>query len=347
VEDKMSATLADTQLDPSPSTSLQEQYRALTAGAALIERSHFGRLCVRGEDALDLLDRLSTNALADLTEGQGAPTVLTSSKGRIIDLLFVLREHDALLVLTGPQNRAKVADWIDFYTIVEDVVTEDVTEDTAMLSIAGPSASALIERAAGPSAGETALYRSVRVAFGDADATLIRTDFVELPGYDLVVSKGDAAALREALLGGGAVPVGPEALEAVRVERGVPASGNELTEAYNPLEAGLKQFISFTKGCYVGQEVVARLDTYDKVQKRLVGMTWASEAMPGPDARLLLDGKQVGVVTTAVRSPRSQGSIGLGYVRKAHAAPGTALTLELRDGEVQAQIAALPLVPTP
>ena len=90
--------------------------------------------------------------------------------------------------------------------------------------------------------------------------------------------------------------------------------------------------------------MVARLDTYDKVQKHLVGVTWDSDALPGPDARLVLDGKQVGVVTSAVRSPRLSGSIGLGYVRRALAAPGTVLTLELHEGEVQARVAALPFL---
>jgi len=335
----MSAALA--------AASVADEYRVVIDGAALFDRSDVGRLRLRGEDALDLLERLSTNALTELAVGEGISTVLTSNKGRIIDLLFVLREPDSLLVLTGPQTRAKVADWIEFYTIVEDVVIDDVTDETTMLSIAGASAAALLDRVVSPGAGDTSLYRSAPVTVGDADATVMRTDFTGAPAYDIVLSASSAGSLRERLIEGGATPVGAEALEAVRIERGVPVSGKELGEAYNPLEAGLKGIVSFTKGCYVGQEVVARLDTYDKVQKHLVGITWDSDALPGPDARVVLDGKQVGVVTSAVRSPRLNSSIGLGYVRKAQAAPGTILTLELEDGEVQASVAALPFVPSP
>ena len=345
----MCATSAGTRGSPPfyQNTSFSLEYEALTGGVALIARSDSGRLRLSGQDALDLLDRLSTNALADLDAGQGAPTVLTSNKGRIMDLLLVLRAPDSLLVLTGPGNQKRVADWIDFYTIVEDVNVEDITETTAMLSLAGPGAAALLNRTSATDAASIPLYRSAQVTLGGIDATLVRTDFPGLPGYDLVVPAEDGDTLRQALLDEGAAPVGSEALETVRVERGVPVFGRELVEAFNPLEAGLKQFISFTKGCYVGQEVVARLDTYDKVQKHLVGLRWEADTTSEQDARLLLGGKQVGVVTTAARSPRLKGSIGLGYVRKAHASPGTVLALELGDEETPAEVAALPFVPYP
>ena len=327
--------------------SLAEEYRTVTDGAALFDRSDTGRLRLTGEDALDLLERLSTNALADLGVGEGIPTVLTSNKGRIIDLLLVMRQPDSLLVFAGPNTRNRVAEWIDFYTIVEDVETEDITGDTAMLSVAGAEAGPVLDGVARPGVSGMPLYRSAPATFGDIDATVVRSDFTGSSAYNIVVPAAAAGPLRERLMEGGATPVGAEAVEAVRVERGVPVSGKELGEAYNPLEAGLKGFISFTKGCYVGQEVVARLDTYDKVQKHLVGITWGSDALPGPDAKLVLDGRQVGVVTSAVGAPRLDSNIGLGYVRKAHAGPGTLLTLELEDGEVQASVADLPFVPAP
>ena len=128
--------------------------------------------------------------------------------------------------------------------------------------------------------------------------------------------------------------VGWEALDALRIERGVPAFGRELTEAFNPLEAGLIDIISFTKGCYVGQEVVARLNTYDKVQKRLMRMRWDDGAGPEPGAKLVLDGKQVGVVTSAADSPAGSG-VGLGYVRLAHASEGVVLPGEGGDFSVE------------
>ena len=345
----MCAILAETQGVSTPAcyTTVEQEYRALTGGAALADRSRMGRLRLTGDEALDLLNRLSTNALMDLDAGQGAATVLTSNKGRIVDLLFVLKEQSSLLVVTGPGNGKKVADWIDFYTIIEDVAIEDISEKTAMLTVAGPAAAGLLDKVAGAEPASLDTWRSAQATIGGVNVTVIRTDLEGLAGYDLLAPESDRQRLWETLIESGATPVGTEAVEVVRVERGVPAFGKELGEAYNPLEAGLKGIISFTKGCYVGQEVVARLDTYKKVQKHISGLQWDSEALPPKNARLTLDGAQVGVVTTAVRSPLLRSGIGLGYVRKASALPGTTLTLELDDGHTEARVMGLPFVQSP
>ena len=343
------ANLAATAPASASDSSVDEEYRALTEGAGLLDRSAVGRLSFIGHDALDLLNRLSTNELMTLDVGQGALTVLTSNKGRILDLLTVLRLTDRLLVLTSPENRQKVAEWIDFYTFVEDVTVQDVTEETAMLSVAGPSAAGLLDELSGQQVSSLGRYESAEGSIGGVQATIVRTDSFRLSGYDLVVPAALAQRLRDELLvrgqGAGLRPVGTEALEAVRVEQGVPAFGAELGEDFNPLEANLREYISFTKGCYVGQEVVARLDTYDKVQKRLVGLQWDSDSIPTPGAKLTLDGKQVGLLTSAVPSPRLDRAIGLGYVRKAHARPGTVLSMESADG--QGEVAELPFKTVP
>ncbi len=313
-------------------------YEALTRGVGVVDRSDVGRLVLRGEDAVDLVERLSTNALTELEAGEGAATVLTTNKGRIFDLLLVLRRDGELLVLTGPGNQGRVAEWVDFYTFVEDVSVEDVTGATAMLGIVGPGSPAVVEVATGVAAPELAPYELRVGTVGGAEALVVRTDPVGEPGYDVVVPADDRDEVLAALLAVDAAPapvvVGREALELVRVERGVPAFGSELTEAFNPLEAGLIGIISFTKGCYVGQEVVARLNTYDKVQKRLMGMRWGDGAGPEPGAKLALDGKQVGVVTSAAESPDGGGA-GIGYVRLAHASEGVVLPGEGGDFSVE------------
>ena len=303
-----------------------EDYEALARGVGIVDRSGVGRLVLRGEDAIDLMERLSTNALTELEVGEGAATVLTTNKGRILDLLLVLRRGGDLLVLTGAGNQGRVAEWVDFYTFVEDVSVEDVTGATAMLGVVGPGAAAVVEAGTGVAAAELTPYDSRVGTVGGVEALVVRTDLVGEPGYDVVVPADARVGALDALLSVDAAPapvaVGGEALDLVRVERGVPAFGRELTEAFNPLEAGLIDIISFTKGCYVGQEVVARLNTYDKVQKRLMGMRWGAGAEPG--AKLVLDGKQVGVVTSAAASTAG-GGVGLGYVRLAHASAGVVL----------------------
>jgi folate-binding protein YgfZ len=327
-------------------SSLAEEYEAATEAVGLVDRSYTGRLRVTGDDALDLLNRLSTNQLEDLAVGKGMHTVLTSNKGRILDLLFALRLDDHLLVLTGPENSRKVADWIDFYTFVEDVAVRDATAETAMPAMMGPKAAGLLDDLTEHDVSSLSPYESVPSTIEGVAVTVVRTDFAALPGYDIVAPASQAERLWTKLLkagtGLGIKPVGMEALELVRVEQGVPVWGKELGEDINPLEANLLEFISFSKGCYIGQEVVTRLNTYKKVQKYLVGLSWDRNDTPSPNANLFLDGKKVGAVRSAVRSLRLDKGIGLAYVKKAYAQPGVILAMESAEGDVQAVVERLP-----
>ncbi len=331
---------------PSVYSTLAEEYEAITEAVGLVDRSHIGRLKLAGADALDLLNRLSSNKLEDLAPGQGMGTVLTSSKGRIVDLMFVFMTADHLLAFTSPENRQKVVEWIDFYTFAEDITVTDLNPETAMFSLVGPKTANLLDEIAGQGMSAMSRYDVVNTSIGGIEATLVRTDFGTLPGYDMIVSVSQAEQLWNYLLGRGLVsdirPIGTDALEVVRVEQGVPVYGRELSEDYNPLEAELREFISFDKGCYTGQEVVARLDTYKKVSKSLVGLSWDSEVSMAPNASLVVDGKKAGIITSAVKSQRLDRGVGLGYVRKAQAEPGSILTMESADGDVEAQVEELP-----
>jgi glycine cleavage system T protein len=332
---------------PGVYSSMEEEYQAATRGVGLLDRSYVGRLKITGDDGLDLLNRLSTYKLDDLVIGQGAYTVLTSNKGRILDVLFVLRLEDHLLALTSPENRQKVADWIDLYTFVEDVTVQDTTEDTAMLAMIGPEASVFLGELTGQDVSSLPQQESLHATIGEVEVLIVRTDFINQPGHDIVVPCSRSQQVWKELLDRGETrgvrPVGMDALEAVRIERGVPVYGKDMNEDNNPLEANLIDAISFNKGCYIGQEVVARLDTYKKVQKHLVGLSWDTDDAPIPGASLLLDEKKVGKVTSVVRSPRLGKHIGLGYVRKAQAEPGVQLMAESPDGsKVAAQVEGLP-----
>ena len=332
---------------PDVYSSVGEEYEAITQRAGLIDRSHIGRLKLTGVDCLDLLNRLSTNNLELLTESwQGMGTVLTNSKGRIIDLLTVLRLDDDLLVLTGPGTRQKVADWIEFYTFVEDVSVADETEVTAMFSVVGPKAAQVVGDVFNAEIANLGMLQSRRISLGGNRLLVARTDSLGLLGYDLFVASEIAQKLWTQLLEAGVSrnmkPVGMSAVETVRIERGVAFEGTELTEEYNPLEANLREHISFNKGCYIGQEVVARLDTYEKVQKYLVGLSWESGDAPTPGARVTLNGKRVGSVTSAVWSEALGKGIALGFVRKAQAEPGNQLIVESGNGELAATVEELP-----
>ena len=338
---------------------LLAEYKAACHGAAVHDSSYVGRVKGTGEDVLDLLHRLSTNAVVSLEAGQGAPTVLTTDKGRILDLVTVLNLGDHILLLTGPQASQGVIEWIDKYTIVDDVEFEDVTSDTTMVSVIGPEApdilaslsQSVIPAKAGiyPTGIELSAFaphQSARVAIAGVEGYIVRRDLADLTRYEVVVKAHDSEAVWQEIIGVGATPVGMEVSEVLRVERALPGHDGELGESYNPLETGLWGSISFTKGCYIGQEVIARLDTYQKVQKHLVSFSFSPDARIEAGVKLAREGREVGQVTSVVKVPTTGELIGLGYVRKEAAEVGTQISLSEEEGswaKVEAQ--ALPFGP--
>ena len=321
--------------------SSSDEYDSITQHAALVDRSDAGRLRVSGEDAVDLLNRLSTNNLEKLTPERGMRTVLTNNKGRIIDLLSIIPTGDSLLVLTSPGRQQQVADWIEFYTFVEDVTVQDITDDTAMLAIVGPDSPEAIHHALGVDVDHHELFSPMTVDALDG-ASLVRTDHFNLPTFELIgniQAKEDAIALfnqRDVKL------VSDTTAENLRISKAVPAATGELTEDFNPLEAGLRPHISFNKICYIGQEVVSRLNAYEKVQKHLVTLEWKNEnGAPVQGTSLTVDGKKIGQLTSVGTPPDDALGLALGYVRKAHVEPGTSVVAESGDGAITLTVTGL------
>ncbi len=307
----------------------EEEYRASRRGT-VFARIDRGVIRGVGADRLDLLHRLSTNAVKDLRPGRETATILTSDKGRIVEVTRVVALDDALLLLQLGAEAEPVRAWLDKYTIMDDFTTEDVSDRFSPVGVYGERARDLIASLFGvepPDAGAFAIGE------GTAGRTLILRD-QRLSGAGAFLLLVDREAIEEVVAGlieGGATEIGEGTLGTLRVEAGVPAFGAELSERYNPLEAGLTQYISFTKGCYIGQEVIARLDTYDKVQRHLVGIVLEEGAdIPSEGEVELFDpheGKKVGTLTSAAWSPDLGRMIALGYVRAQHAVPGLDVVL--------------------
>ena len=331
---------------PASYGDLLAEYKAARDGAAVHDSSHMGRVKGTGEDVLDLLHRLSTNAVVSLEAGQGAPTVLTTDRGRILDLITVLNLGDHILLLTGPQASQSVIEWIDKYTIVDDVEFEDVTSNTAMVSVIGPKAPDILGSLADIELDAFAPYQSARVAIAGAEGYIVRRDLANLTRFEVMVKTHDSEAVWQEIIGVGATPVGMEVSEVLRVERALPGHDGELGQSYNPLETGLWGSISFTKGCYIGQEVIARLDTYQKVQKHLVSFSFSPDARIEAGVKLAKEGREVGQVTSVVKVPTTGELIGLGYVRKEAAEVGTQISLAEEEGSwAKVESQALPFGP--
>jgi folate-binding protein YgfZ len=310
------------------------QLDATVRACARAELTGWGRLIGTGPDLLDLLQRLGTGDVKGLSAWEGRPTVLTTAKGRIVERLTV--HHlggDGVLLLCGPGGASKVAAHLAKFTFAEVTGLADVTGTTFAHALLGP-----LWAEAGRAAGlpELPPYGAGLAEVAGARVHVVRTNGFDPEGLVVVGrrSLADAvgAALDAAVAAQGGVQAGAEAFEAWRILRGAPLAGHELTEDHNPLEAGLLDAVSFTKGCYVGQEVVARLRTYDKVSRRLARLKLDPGApAPRGGTKILAAGREVGAVTSGIVPPGAEAAVALGYVKFRELPAGTTRVV-LDDG---------------
>lgn len=328
---------------PAVYTDAASEYQAATNATTVHDASYMGRLKATGGDALDLINRMSTNKVVDLQPGQGAPTVLTTDRGRILDLVAVVNTGGYVLLVTSPGNQQAVISWLDKYTILEDLTVEDITAESTMIHLLGPGSDATLQAATSVALGTLRDFHTLPGRVGGHEVRIVRYPLGRLPGFLVITSPGDAAAVWDRLENLGAVSLGNEAYEALRVWYSVPRFGAEMGDDYNPLEAGLIGAIDFAKGCYIGQEVIARLDTYRKVQKHLASLLFSPDSAAAPGAELLHSGRPIGRVTSVVRLPETGETVGLGYVRTGSAAVGTRLEVE-EPAKGWAEVVELPLL---
>lgn len=280
---------------------------------------NIGALDVRGKDALDFLHRMSTNDLLSLQPGQTCVTVLTNDKAKIIDLVRVIVKKDSLLLLTSEDQALNVIQWLGKFIIMEDVQLSDITSTISICSLIGPKVFSLIQEHV-PVGIPTV---STTDFFEKNDLMLFRNDIWTQPVYSIISTNDSGAnffqtAIKMSMNQPECMQIlSNEVWNTLRVEEGVPLHGFELTDQINPLEAGLEQFISFTKGCYIGQEVIARIDTYKKLQKKLTGFMIDGndqEQLLEP-GKILFEGSEVGWTTSHCWSFRLNKIIALGYLK--------------------------------
>jgi folate-binding protein YgfZ len=307
---------------------IDAQYRQLREECGLLDRSDRGKLAVRGPDAAEYLQGQLTNDVEALEPGDGQYAALLDRKGHMQSDMRVLRpEAEEILLDTEPEALPAVQRHLTMYSIGREVEIADLTAERAILSLIGPRSA---EVAGTPILPDNACETT---SVGGVECLAVGTAV----GVDLIAPSADAGRLREALLEAGAVEVSPVAAEILRIEAGTPRFGAEMGTETMPAEAGIvERAVSFTKGCYIGQETVARLHYKGKPNRHLRGLRLSGAALPG--ATLRLGDKEVGRLGSVGVSP-ALGPIGLAIVRR-EAEPGTELAVG-EDG-VTAQVAALP-----
>jgi folate-binding protein YgfZ len=307
--------------------SLNTELDAAKSGVAVYDRTSWGRIEVSDADRLTFLHNQSTNDLKSRKSGEGCDTVFLTSTARTIDLATAYFLDESVLLMVSPDMTEKVMAFLDRYIFFADKVKlTDVTQQTTAFSLMGSQSHALLERLGaadivGQPYGTHRVYsiagQNVRVAVGSGLAT---------EGYTLIASSDIQPVLVEA----GAVAISDRAWEYLRIEQGRPMPGHELTDDYNPLEAGLWHTISFNKGCYIGQETIARLDTYNGVKQQLWGIHLDQPAAVGEVATVGTE--KVGALTSVIET--DQGAIGLVYIRTKSGGAGLKVTIGDSTGEV-------------
>jgi len=313
-----------------------KQHRAFTQEAAFGPLGPRTQIEVTGADRIKFLQNYCTADINRLAPFSGTEAFITDVKGKVLGHVFIYCGEESLAIETAPGGAETLLPHLERYTLADDVQLQDVSEGWKFFHIGGPKAAEILQTLTGDEPPQT--YLDFLIGhIGDAQVALGRGGAIDPRGFTLCCSSEQAEAVAASLAEAGMQPCEADVLQILRVEAGVPAYGIDITDANLPQEANRnEQAISFTKGCYLGQETVARLDALGHVNKLLVGVKFVGPAVPEAGAELKAADKPVGKVTSAVFSPRLDAPLALAYVRTQHSEPGARLSSEVGEAEVVA-----------
>ena len=329
-------------------SSPEIELNSLYYGVGLVDLSSEGILELKGKDVLDFLHRITTNSLKDLPKEGICKTIFTSEKGRIIDASFIMNFDDHQLLICSGINKYKIKNWIEKYIIADDVKVTDTPGKHILLQFSGPQAESYLTLICGNLLNNLQPGRFKVIS--TEDMLFFAAKFIDLKGNPMYWILADNANGRQmiAFINNMKGPfdfnfVGEDAWNTYRIEQGVPSAPNEINDRFNPHELNLLDMVSFTKGCYIGQEVITRLKTYDKVQKHLFGVIFNDN--PGMDEQFTLyddDENEVGFVTSTDYSDKNKKYIGLGIIRNSFLEDGKQLTAKNPSKTMKVTLHSLP-----
>lgn len=329
------ARLADFNgcLLPQSFAGFDGEYRAARETVALIDTNWHAFTSLKGPDRARYLNAIVTNNIQSLAQGSGILALLLSPQGRILVELEVYALPDKLLVLSHASVRERTTPTLDKYIIMDDVELEDLTSQMGSISIEGPRAAVVVQEACGVALDALADRTIHDVTVGKTPCQLLRRSYFSSPGVEILARRDQLPMLWKELLASvrahGGEPIGMTALNSLRLEAGIPWFPADFNDTVIPHEAALEDtHISFSKGCYTGQEIVERVRSRGHVNRRRVSLKFSTADPPSFGTRLRADGNEVGIVTSAGFSPASGTAIGMGYLRREHAAPGSAVEFD-------------------
>ena len=299
---------------PNDYGSTLDEYQSFKGKKVITDFSDSGVVSLQGKDTADFLHRMSTNNMLNINSNEPVVTVLTDADGHFMDVVTVLLHNERFLLIGSEGNGQNIFEWLNKHHFSEEITIVDESGQYGLFALYGEGVPAIL------SSQEYILIGS------DSESAFILVE-------------NNVSSVWKKLVESGLTPVGREAWNLIRTERGIPRLGFEITSSANPLEAGFAHAVSFTKGCYIGQEVIARMDTYDKVSRELRRLHFSGEVDKSGQKLLTKDGKPAGEITTSVYSPELGKQIGLGYVKKKYIelggelfVSGTDLTAVIGEG---------------
>ena len=326
------------------------EYDAVRGAAGLIDLSHRGLLQVTGPDRVAFLQGMLSNDLLALKPFAGQFATILNQQGKVLADVRVLCAMNSLYLDFSESLKDKVIAHLNRYLVADEVEIADRSEEYATLSLQGPHAETLLLALAGQVDLPKQIAHHGMINAGGAAICVVRASHTGETGFDLVIPRAELVKVAQRLTDIGqqfsAAWIGQEALETLRIEAGIPRYGVDFTEDNLLLETGLDTHVSFTKGCYLGQEIVERVRSRGHVNRKLCGLLIGGATPARHGDAIRADEKQVGTITSSVYSPRLKQAVALGYVHRDNWEPGTHLAIDRDGASLSALVTELPFVKT-
>jgi folate-binding protein YgfZ len=326
------------------------EYEAVRRAAGLVDMSFRGLVTLTGADRLRWLNGQITNDVKSLKAGEGILAAVLNVKGHILADLAVYGLSDSVWIDLNRDRAQTVRDTFDRYIVADDVVAENGSDRLARLMLVGPEAGRVMGEGTGGAVGDLPAWHHVEARLDDLEVRIMATRRLGLPGYDLIAPADAAGRLWESLMNlgrpRGLRPVGMAALNLLRVEAAWPWYGVDFDESNLLMEALTPDHVSLTKGCYLGQEVVIRVEHQGHLNKKLMGLLVSADIVPSAKADILSGERKVGTVTSATLSPVLKRVVALGYIRRECWDPGTKLRIASGEQWLDAEVSSLPFLTT-
>jgi len=304
-------------------------YDALRNGAAWLDLSARGKIKLTGEDRARLLHAMTTNHIQQLTPGTGCYAFFLSDKGRILADANILCRPDHFLLDVEPETRELIYAHLDHYIIADDVILEDITGQTVTIAVEGPQSAEVLNQ--------------LGVSLPDSDYAncewggrlIARLSASGAPGFFICAPLTEKAELIGQLESAGAIGADAEALRVVRLEHGKPRFGEDISDRFLAQEANQPRALHFSKGCYLGQEIVERVRSRGQIHRVLMPIVLDTDKPPSAGTKLESGESAAAEITSAAYSPALNKTVALAYVKTEYARPGQALTLGSIHAEVR------------